>query len=62
MTDRMSVWDQRFSKAEDVPIFTFPIVPWDHPDLALIEQVYMSRGIGLATDHNRAFELKGLLT
>jgi len=42
---------QRYSTPEEVPIFAFPVVAADHPDLEVIKEAYKRAGQGLGVDY-----------
>lgn len=49
------VWTRRFATIDEVPIVRNPVVPHDHPDLTLIHQAYLNRGLSFGVDFGTSF-------
>jgi hypothetical protein len=46
-----NMFKKRYITKEEVPIYSMPVIPYNHPDLELILSVYKEKGMGVGVDY-----------
>ena len=47
------MFEKRYKTKEEVPLYPMSVIPYNHPDLELILNVYKERGMGVGVDYGQ---------